>query len=174
MSIVRFFKRVFVLPYLMRDAAIEFQKDNYVLAIDIYLKIIHIFPKHYDAHLWAGTAYSAIEQNDEAIDCYKKALSLNKKGFDAYYNYSQLEMKQNRYRNSLDLLLKAIEFYPFNAEGHSNLYYRKGLLEYYLFNYHDALASFNKSLELRPENEYAQNGRKIAAEGILSTNNIQN
>lgn len=156
----------------MRDAAIEFQKDNYENAIGIYLKIINIFPKSYDAHLWAGTAYSAIEQNEAAISCYQKALQINKKGFDAYLNYSQLEMKQRRYKSSLELLLKAIKFYPFNAEGHSNLYYRKGLLEYYLFDYQDALESFNKSLEYFPENKNSQNGRTIAAEGILSSHNF--
>jgi len=168
----QFLKKIFVLPYLMRDAAVEFQKDNYENAIGIYLKIINIFPKHYYAHLWAGTAYSAIEQNDEAINCYQRALKINKKGFDAYLNYSQLEMKQKRYKSSLELLLKAIQFYPFNAEGHSNLYYRKGLLEYYLFDYQDALESFNKSLEYFPENTNAQTGRAIAAEGILATHNL--
>lgn len=170
--ISKFFKKIFLLPNLMSDAATEFKKDNYQSAIDIYLKVISIFPEHYYAHLWAGTAYSAIEQNEEAISCYKQALKINSKGFDAYYNYSQLEMKQNRYKSSLDLLLLAIKFYPFKAEAHSNLYYRKGLLEYYLFDYQDALESFNKSLEYSPDNKNALNGRAIAAEGILSSNNF--
>jgi len=172
--ISRFFKKVFILPYLMRDAAVEFKKDNFQKAIEIYLNVISTFPKYYDAHLWAGTAYSAINQNNEAITCYKNALKINTKGFDAYFNYSQLEMKENRYKSSLDLLVKAIKFYPFKAESHSNLYYQKGLLEYYLFNYSDALDSFNKSLKLVPENANALNGKAIAADGILSTNNIQN
>ena len=157
---------------MMRDAAVEFKKNNYRLAIDIYSDVIRLFPEHYDAHLWAGTAYSAIELNNEAVDCYKKALEINSKGFDAYYNYSQLELKQNRFKTSLELLLKAIEFYPYSAESHSNLYYQKGMLEYYLFKYHDALESFNKSLEILPENKYAENGRTLAAESILSANKV--
>jgi tetratricopeptide (TPR) repeat protein len=151
----------------MRDAAIEFQKDNFSQAIKIYLKVIKLYPDYYDAHLWAGTAYSAIEQNTKAKECYIKAIAINIKGFDAYYNYSQLELKQNRYENSLQLINKAIEFTPFKAEEFSNLYYRKGLLEYYLFNYQEALTSFNKSLEYMPSNTNAQNGRSIAADGIL-------
>ena len=158
----------------MKDAATEFKNDNYQKAIDIYLQVIGSFPRYYDAHLWAGTAYSAINQNKEAIACYKNAIKLNTKGFDAYFNYSELELKENRYESSLDLLVKAIKFYPFKAESHSDLYYKKGLLEYYLFNYSDALDSFNKSLELVPENANALNGKAIAAEGILSKNNIRN
>jgi tetratricopeptide (TPR) repeat protein len=173
-SINRFFAKIFVLPYLMRDAAIEFQKDNYAQAIKIYLKVLQLYPKYYDAHLWAGTAYSAIEQNALAVECYKKAIEINVKGFDAYYNYSQLELKQNRYENSLVLIIKAIEFTPFKAEDFSNLYYRKGLLEYYLFNYHEALESFNKSLEYMPSNANAENGRSIAAEGILAKFHLSN
>jgi tetratricopeptide (TPR) repeat protein len=173
MNISRYIKKVFVLPYLMRDASIEFKNDNFRLAIDIYLKVIRTFPDYYEAHLWAGTAYSALEQNNNAIECYKQALQINSKGFDAYYNYAQLEMKQNRYKNSLDLLVKAIEFYPYSVETHSNLYYQKGLLEYYLYNFHDALKSFNKSLEISPINEFAENGRTLAAESILSVNKIK-
>ena len=158
----------------MRDAAFEFKNDNFQKAIDIYQKVISFFPKHYYAHLWSGTAYSAIDKNEEAINCYENALAINNKGFDAYLNYSQLEMKENRYQNSLNLLNKAIKFSPFKAESHSTLYNQKGLLEYYLYNYSDALDSFNKSLNLVPENEDAINGKAIAAEGLLSTNNIAN
>ncbi|NJO88318.1 MAG: tetratricopeptide repeat protein [Chloroflexia bacterium] len=143
-------------------------------AIDIYKKVITVSPKHYYAHLWSGTAYYAINQTDEAIVCYKNAIKINAKGFDAYLNYSQLEMKANRYQSSLELLNKAIQFSPFKPESHSSLYNKKGLLEYYLYNYADALDSFNKSLELVPENFDAINGKAIAAEGLLSTNNIVN
>ncbi len=172
MNISRYLKKVFVLPYLMRDASTEFKNDNFRLAIDIYMKVIRYFPDYYEAHLWAGTAYSAIDQSKDAIDCYKHALEINAKGFDAYYNYSLLELKQNRYKNALELLNKAIEFYPYSTETHSNLYYQKGMLEYYLFNYHDALTSFNKALEILPNNEFAENGRTLAAESILSVNKI--
>ena len=172
MNISRYLKKVFVLPYLMRDASTEFKNDNFRLAIDIYLKIIRSFPDYYEAHLWAGAAYSAIDQSKDAINCYKNALEINSKGFDAYYNYSQLELKQNRYQNSLELLIKAIEFYPYSVEIHSNLYYQKGMLEYYLFDYHDALSSFNKALEILPNYESAENGRTLAAESILSINKI--
>jgi protein O-GlcNAc transferase len=174
MGISKFFTKIFILPYLMRDAAVEFQKDNFVQAINIYHRVIKINPDYYDAHLWAGTAYFAMEQNIKAIECYKRAIEINLKGFDAYYNYSQLELKENRYENSLSLILKAIEYTPFKAENFSNLYYRKGLLEYYLFNYQDALQSFNESLEYSPSNIEAQNGRSIAAEGILSEYRVSN
>jgi tetratricopeptide (TPR) repeat protein len=174
MGISRLFSKIFVLPSLMKDAAIEFQKDNFNQAINIYLKVIRLHPNYYDAHLWAGTAYFAIEQNNKAIECYQKAIEINIKGFDAYYNFSQLELKENRYENSLKLMLKAIEYTPFKSENFSNLYYRKGLLEYYLFNYQEALQSFNKSLEFMPSNNEAQNGRSMAAEGILSEYRISN
>jgi tetratricopeptide (TPR) repeat protein len=158
---------------MMKDAAAEFQKDNFDQAISIYLKVIQLYPDYYYAHLWAGAAYSAIDQNKLASEFYKKAIEINGKGFDAYYNFSQLELKQNKYENSLELILKAIEFTPFKAEIFSNLYYRKGLLEYYLFNYQEALNSFNKSLEYSPGNKSAENGRAIAADGILSEYDIQ-
>jgi tetratricopeptide (TPR) repeat protein len=173
MRILQYLKKVFVLPYLMRDASIEFKNDNFRLAIDMYKRVIRLFPDNYDAHLWSGTAYSAIDQYSEAIECYEHALQINNKGFDAYYNYSKLELKQNKYKNSLDLLNKAIEFYPFSAEIHSSLYYQKGMLEYYLYNYHDALSSFNKSIQIFPDNEPAENGRTLAAESILSANKIK-
>jgi len=168
MGLSRILNKIFVLPYLMRDAANEFQNDNFDLAIRIYLKVLDIYPNYYDANLWVATAYSAMEQNNEAIKSFKKAIEINRKGYDAYYNYAQLELKQNRYENSHNLILKAIEFTPYDADNYSNLYYKKGLLEYYLFNYHEALQSFNKSLEYVPTNMEAQNGRTIAADGILS------
>jgi len=169
----RLFYKIFTLPYLMRDAAAEFQKDNYLQAINIYLKVIQTYPDYYDAHLWAGAAYSAMDQNTLASEFYKKAIEINIKGFDAYYNFSQLELKQNKYQNSLELIIQAIKYTPFKAEIFSNLYYRKGLLEYYLYNYQDALNSFNKSLEYSPGNKNAENGKTIAAEGILSEYKIE-
>jgi tetratricopeptide (TPR) repeat protein len=172
MNISKFLKRVFILPYLMRDASEEFKNDNFRLAIEIYMKVIRSFPDNYEAYLWAGTAYYAIDLDNEATRCFEQALLINSKGFDAYYNYSKLALKQNNYKYSLELLLKAIEFSPFSAETHSKLYYQKGLLEYYLYNFHDALTSFNKSLELSPINEFAENGRTLAAESILTVNNI--
>lgn len=172
MNISGYFRKIFVLPYLMRDASIEFKKDNYQLAIDIYFKVINSFPENYDAYLWAGTAYTAISNDKEAIKCFEKALSINPKGFDAYYYYSKLALKQNRFKSSLDLLDKAIEHYPFNIKDHSKLYYEKGMLEYYLRNYIDALKSFNKSIELFPNNENAENGKTLAAESILWANKI--
>lgn len=156
----------------MRDAADEFKNDNYKKAIELYLSIIRNFPKHYYAHLWAGTAYSANEEPEKARECYKKAIRLNSKGYDAYYNYSRLEMKENRYQNSLELLNKALLYYPVKSKDFGELYYQKGLLEYYLYNYQDALESFNKSLEYKPDDINAQNGKVIAAEGILFNNNI--
>lgn len=173
MPIKRLLFKIFTLPNLMKDAAREFQKDNYLNAINIYLKVIQSYPDYYYAHLWAGAAYSALEQNSQASEYFKNAIKINVKGFDAYYNYSHLELKQNNYENSLSLIVKAIEFTPFKAENFSNLYYRKGLIEYYMFNYQDALASFNKSLEFSPSNKAAENGRAIAAEGILSEYHIQ-
>jgi|GEM_PF-6310196 tetratricopeptide (TPR) repeat protein len=170
MNITSYLKRIFVLPYLMRDASIEFKKDNYHLAINIYSKVINSFPDNYDAYLWSGTAYAAINNDNLAIEYFEKALSINPKGFDAYYYYSKLALKQNRFKNSLELLDKSIEYYPFNSKEHSNLYYEKGMLEYYLRNYIDALKSFNKSIELFPNNENAESGKTLAAESLLWTN----
>jgi tetratricopeptide (TPR) repeat protein len=168
MVITRFFAKIFIIPYLMRDAALAFKDDKFRQAITIYLKIMQLHPNYYDAHLWAGTAYSAIDLDNEAVECFKNAIRINKKGYDAYSNYAHSELKLNRYEHSLILINKAIEHTPFTPGDFSRLYYRKGLLEYYLFQYQEALSSFNKSLEYEPTNSDAENGRTIAAEGILS------
>lgn len=63
-----------------------------------------------------GNLYSALEDYENAIDNYNKALEFDKLDVNIYYNIGILNLKQNNYFSALENFKKAVQVTPSNIE----------------------------------------------------------
>lgn len=96
-----------------------------------------------------GLAYEYLEQNENALENYTKAIELEPKEFFYYYMRGKLKYCLYEYKESVEDFNKAIEIAPIHAIS----YYRRSLSEYELELYEEALKDINTALELQPNDE---------------------
>jgi tetratricopeptide (TPR) repeat protein len=68
-----------------------------------------------------GTALTIKGKNDEAMECYKKAIQLAPGNSEAYYNIANALLAQSKYDMAIDEYKKALSINPKYAKAHSNL-----------------------------------------------------
>lgn len=93
---------------------------------------------------------SAYEQNgtlDLAIDCYKKAISINPKFDDAYINLGEAYRKMKLYDLAIENLKKALDINPSSAYAYNNL----GNLYYKKNEYDLAIDNYKKAISIKPD-----------------------
>jgi tetratricopeptide (TPR) repeat protein len=106
-----------------------------------------------------GTAHLNMEEYDQAIQNYDKAIELNPNLAIAYNNRGNAYEDKGEYDRAIQDYDKAIELNPnlaivYNCRG--NVYVDKG-------KYDQAIQDYNKAIELDPENaEFYTNNRKLA------------
>ena len=66
--------------------------------------------------------YHYLGNNDEAIECYDKALEINPQNADAYYKKGLSLSTIEKYAEAIECYDKALEINPQNADA----YYKKG------------------------------------------------
>ena len=121
-------------------------QENYQKALDFFTKAIDIYKGDPAAFYNRGLANQELGNYKEAIEDYKKSMTMDGKMYKANthnnigYSYIQLE----DYDNALIYLNKAIEIKP--KEG--MFYSDKGDALYYLGKEDDACANYIKSSEL--------------------------
>ncbi len=129
-------------------------QENYQKALEFFTKAIDIYKRDPGAFYNRGLANQELGNYKEAIDDYKRSMTMDGKMYKASthnnigYSYIQLE----DYDNALIHLNKAIEIKP--KEG--MFYSDKGDALYYLGKEDDACANYIKSSELGYEeiNDY--------------------
>ncbi len=97
--------------------------------------------------------YSFVEKSDyvKAIECFDKALELNPRNQEAWYNKGVCLGKLEKYEDAATCFDKALELNPRNQEA----WYNKGLILRKLEKHEDAATCFDKALELNPKYQEA-------------------
>jgi tetratricopeptide (TPR) repeat protein len=65
-----------------------------------------------DEYFGKGLVYAEQERNDDAIDCFKRTLSLAPNHAGAYYNIGFILTKQGKFKEGLDYIRKGINIEP--------------------------------------------------------------
>jgi len=131
------------------------------IEIDDINKIIKKFPNDFRGYIVRGIYYSSILKDKSfelSIVDYKKALNLNPQyalGYyllgKAYSNKAMLTIENTKnYQNALNAFTRAIEL-NLKPTVDTNVFYERGFIYLLLEKYKEAIAEFNKALEINPE-----------------------
>lgn len=119
-----------------------------------------IFCLFYCLHATAQTAEQALKEGNvkfqeqnftEAIEAYKRAISLDKKSYKAYHNLGNVQYLLQDYTNALKNFDKAIALNPKDAEP----YQTRGAAYIALQKYDEAKKDLEKSIQLNPKSALA-------------------
>lgn len=105
------------------------------------------YPLAYLSYNNLGLAYQEIGLLDKAIECYKKAVSINNRFDDAYTNLGEIYRKKKLYDLAIVTLNKAIGINPSSAYAYNNL----GNVYYMTNRYELAKINYEKALSFKPE-----------------------
>ena len=97
------------------------------------------------AYFYKAAAYHNLNNVNLAYDNYSKAIELNEKMVDAYYNRGQLILKDSP-KQALDDFVKAVVLDPKFIDA----YYAIAAIQKNLGHYKDAIKNLDKILELEP------------------------
>ncbi|HLD23136.1 MAG TPA: tetratricopeptide repeat protein, partial [Sulfuricurvum sp.] len=86
-----------------------------------------------------------------AIQSYQKAIKLNPKYSDAYYNLGIVYGKEDEYDKAIEVYQRAIELNPKNDKAYNNI----GVIYKNKEEYDKAIEAHQKAIELNPKNDKA-------------------
>lgn len=146
----------------LAKAAEYYKNQDYKNAISAYLEIT---PPTADTMLTIASAYQQLGDKENAIEYYKKALSLKPVDSNIAFYIASLYGEQENYVSAKDYLKKAIAFDKNNTQAieylksieemeTSNLL-NEAINKYEANNLDDSLKDFNNVLSKEPENAYA-------------------
>lgn len=131
--------------------AITFEEQgNYEEALRIYKAIINIDNTFRTAHINLGSLYYRMQQYEQALDCFGKALHL-KEDYIVLFNIGSLLFRVGQYKKAIIALNQSIALNP-------SFYIAilvKGIAFSKLHNYKAALSCFVKVLTTNPDNQVA-------------------
>ena len=109
------------------------------------------YPKAFDVWNIMGAAAAQLEQFDQAIIAFQKALEIRPADAQGYNNMDTAYKMQEQFEEAVNCYSKALELNPDYAEAYSNL---GGVLQKQ-GNFEEAIASCHKSLVLNPNHAEA-------------------
>jgi len=120
-------------------------------AIELHQKLIEKSPGLALAHYHLGVAYGQIDQYDQEISKYRKAISLGLKKADLYYNLGiVLGENSHDYPGAIAAFKEAVNLKPTEAEFHYNLGFA------YLLNKEEEAAERELRETLRLDSKHLQ------------------
>jgi len=99
---------------------------------------------HHMTHYNLALAYTKINQQEKAIEHFRKAIEIAPGFYNAYNNLGVLMIKQGKYDEAFNNFIKALSYDNNNARAHNNLGFillKKGHLEEALIESKKALAA---------------------------------
>ncbi len=130
----------------------DIQDGKYTNALENINKSLELKNDWEIPYFYRAVAYQALEDFDEAMLDYTKALQLNPKMTDAYYNRARITLTRKDIENpdifgAVKDLEKAIEL----DENFIDALYAMACAQKKLENYNEALEYLNRILEIEPD-----------------------
>ncbi len=127
--------------------------------------LLNHFPNSSVLHNMCGVVFNSLDQLDDAIDSYKRALSIRPDYADAYNNIGNALQVQDKLEEAIVAYNKALSIDPDHADAHNNLgdvLQEQGKIE-------EAIVAFNKLLSLKPNyaGPYNKIGNALQVQGKL-------
>lgn len=147
---------------LLDEGIFDIQNGHFSDAIKKINQSIELKKDWEISFFYRAVAYHALEEYDNAILDYTKAIQLNDKMTDAYYNRAKILLSRKDIDNpdlnrAIDDLEKALELDP----NFIDALYAMGAAQKKIENYHKALEYLNKVIELQPDAIHAKALQKL-------------
>ena len=126
---------------ILVEASKSYENKDYKNAIKLYSSIN---PATEDSLLGIAASYQSLNNFDEAINYYKKAMEISSKNAEIPYYIGYLYSEQQKWKDAESFLKKSISLNP-ESEA-------KNLLPYVMQNF--ALADYNEAVNLFEKNQY--------------------
>lgn len=97
--------------------AIYFQNNNYAKVINLYEKILKLYPDSADADNNLGVVYEKIGKDEEAIKSYQRAIQLKPDFTDACFNLSVVYWKKKDWELVTKTLFEVLKINPNHQEA---------------------------------------------------------
>ncbi len=157
--------------YYLDNGIFDIQKGNFKNAIDNLNKSIEIKNDFEIAYFYRAAAYQAMERFDEAMLDYTKAIQINEKMTDAYYNRARIVLSRKDIKNpdissAVEDLEKALQL----DEKFIDALYAMAAAHKKLGNYATALTYLEKLLDIEPEAINARAFKKLLLQKYLKKN----
>jgi tetratricopeptide (TPR) repeat protein len=136
---------------LLQQGGYFFQKKEYVLAKNIYKKILKINRNNFDALYFQGIIEALENNNELAIDYLKSALGVSPTNIDVIYNIGLIYQRLNRNDEAIQYYNKLLLINPHHTNAHNNI----GNILIGLNLDEEALKSYNLSISSNANNYIA-------------------
>ena len=148
--------------YFLDNGIFDIQDGKFSDAIEKINQSLELKNDWEIPYFYRAVANQALENLDEAILDYTKALQFNDKMTDAYYNRAKILLSRKDIENpdinrAISDLEKAIDLDP----NFVNALYAMGAAQKKIENYHKALEYLNKAIELQPDFVHAKALQKL-------------
>ncbi len=148
--------------YYLDYGIYDFQSGKYSDAIEKLNQTLELKDDWEIPYFYRAAANQALENFDEAILDYTKALQLNEKMTDAYYNRAKIILSRKDIENpdisrAISDLEKALELDP----NFIDALYAMAAAQKKLENYEESLKYIDKALELQPDFIHAKALKKL-------------
>lgn len=140
----------------------DFYEGKFKSAIENFNKSIALNNSFSVTYFYRGAAYHSIEEYDEAMLDYTKALSLDSKMTDAYYNRAKVILSRKDIQNpdikkAIADLEKALKL----DENFADALYAMAAAYKKLEDYHKSLEYIERLLQISPDHVYARALKKL-------------
>jgi predicted TPR repeat methyltransferase len=130
------------LKYALLYARLTQEQKGYQDALTILNPFLSTDAEHAPLHQQIGCAYLALNQHEQAIACFEKALQLNEHLCEAHHNLGTCYLIKHNLPQARQHWLQVVRL---NPEAQS--YYNVGVVYQYEERHHDAIHYFNAALE---------------------------
>ena len=124
------------------------------------------FPNAIALYDLLGIAHMGLQNYDQCIACYQKALQIKPDFIAAYNNLGAALKAQGHFDLAIEYYHKALQFRPDYAEAHNNL----GIAQQGIGNFDAAAESFKDALKIKPDyaDAHLNLGSALKEMGLLS------
>jgi Flp pilus assembly protein TadD len=105
-----------------------------------------------------GNALTEIEQMEEAIICYREAVSLRSDSAEVYYNLGVALQRNGQLEEAIDSYRQAVRIDPDSAQAHYNL----GIALKDMRRLDEAIESYRQVIRLKPDHARTHNNLALA------------
>lgn len=134
------------------DANHLFHQGKYQDAIQKYTEAIDSFPEYAEAWNRKGYCYRFLNNDAQALFCYKRSVSIDEGNAFAWANIAEALCNLEHFKEALkvceDTLNNFSQMTQKTKQDEANLWFVLGLVHFWLKNYHEALKANDECLRL--------------------------